>query len=299
MATYRTVARVARELLDSPHLAPRTKVLYGQILGCFLAEAGNTLIDGITREDVEAYLTGLNHLSVRTHHLHQTVIARMFHFAVERGYIDTSPAAFIKRRRSDATRGEHRSDEAVRYLTPAQVRTLMRVSDTNPRLHALLWLLYESGARIAEVLTLNTGSIDLNRCQFPVVGKGNKKRQCFFGERAAGALREYLTHHREAPHTALFTERGKRFNDVRPLSYATAWRDLREVTEGYRSLHGIRFHDLRHTFATERARILPLEVLRALMGHEKIQTTLIYQKITSQVARESAQEAIQRLAESW
>jgi integrase/recombinase XerD len=39
-----------------------------------------------------------------------------------------------------------------------------------------------------------------------------------------------------------------------------------------------------------------LEVLRALLGHEKIQTTLIYQKITSQVAREAAHAALLKLA---
>jgi integrase/recombinase XerD len=41
---------------------------------------------------------------------------------------------------------------------------------------------------------------------------------------------------------------------------------------------------------------VPLEVLRALLGHEKIQTTLIYQKITSQVAGDAARAALQKLA---
>jgi integrase/recombinase XerD len=287
------------ELLDDPQLAPRTKILYEQILARFLATVGGTWVEQVTRQQVEAYLEGLGHLSFRTHHLHQTVIHRLFRFAQERQYIDTNPATFIKRRKPDPAKGEHRSDEAIKYLTRAQVQTLMRVSDTNPRLHAILWLLYESGARIAEVLALRLNSIDLDQGQFPVIGKGNKKRLCFFGERASKALRIYLDHHREAPHTALFTERGKRLNNVRPLSYASAYRDLREVIDEYKSLGSIRFHDLRHTFATERAQILPLEVLRALLGHEKIQTTLIYQKITSRVARESAQEALTKLATSW
>ncbi|MBD2115163.1 tyrosine-type recombinase/integrase [Nodosilinea sp. FACHB-141] len=84
-----------------------------------------------------------------------------------------------------------------------------------------------------------------------------------------------------------------------PLSYAIAHRDLREAIDQYKSLKGTRFHDLRHTFVTERAQIILLEVLRALLGHEKIQMTLIYQKITSRVAQESAEEALQKLAKSW
>ena len=104
---------------------------------------------------------------------------------------------------------------------------------------------------------------------------------------------------RQSPCPELFTERLTRSCQVRPLSYATAYRGLREAIAQCNSLKGTRFHDLRHTFATERAQIVPLEVLRALLGHEKIQTTLLYQKITSRVARESAQEALDHLAKSW
>ena len=112
-------------------------------------------------------------------------------------------------------------------------------------------------------------------------------------------MKDYIDHDRQSPSPALFTERLTRSCQVRSLSYATAYRDLREAIDEYKSLKGTRFHDLRHTFATERAQIVPLEVLRALLGHEKIQTTLIYQKITSRVARESAEEALQKIAKSW
>ena len=61
-------------------------------------------------------------------------------------------------------------------------------------------------------------------------------------------------------------------------------------------MHGIRFHDLRHTFATERVGLMGIEELRALMGHENIQTTLKYSKVTSQRAEQVAQLAFERLS---
>ncbi|MEP1075193.1 tyrosine-type recombinase/integrase [Leptolyngbya sp. PL-A3] len=73
---------------------------------------------------------------------------------------------------------------------------------------------------------------------------------------------------------------------------------MREAIDEYKSLTGTRFHDLRHTFATERAQIVSLDVLRAFLEHEKIQTTLIYQKITLRVAQESDEEALRMLAKS-
>jgi integrase/recombinase XerD len=54
-------------------------------------------------------------------------------------------------------------------------------------------------------------------------------------------------------------------------------------------------HDLRHTFATERAGLMGIEELRALMGHQNIQTTLRYQKVTSGRAEVAAQNAFKLL----
>ena len=54
-------------------------------------------------------------------------------------------------------------------------------------------------------------------------------------------------------------------------------------------------HDLRHTFATERVGLMGIEELRALMGHENIQTTLRYQKVTSSRAEEVAKKALKIL----
>jgi integrase/recombinase XerD len=295
----KTVARVTRELLDDPTLSAKSKSTYKMVLMKFIAEHGATPVGGVTRDEIELYLRGLTEMSLRTHHLHQTVIHRLFSYAIEKRYVNTNPASHIKRRKPDASKGEHGTDEVVRYLNKQQLATLFRVSGREKRLDALLWLLYESGARIAEVLALNVQSIDFEKRRFQVVGKGNKKRYCFFGVRAEEALRRYIDHRRESPHDALFTERRHHQRDVRRLPYQAAHRELRAITTNYKLLSGVSFHDLRHTFATERAKIIPLEVLRALLGHEKIQTTLIYQQITSEVAGESAQAAIEQLALLW
>jgi integrase/recombinase XerD len=296
MTAYRTVAHVATELLTDPSLNHRTKKLYEGTLLPFLERHGRSELPDVSRQTIETYLNSQTHLNFRTHNLHQAVIHRLFSFAVERGYIQANPLTGIRRRKPDPAKGEYGSDEAVRHLSRKQVEIFFRAVSPNPRLTALISLLYESGVRISEVLALKLKSFDFEAAQFQVIGKGNKKRWCFFGERSSQAMKRYLDGGRHHPHHALFTERGAYLNDIRPLSYQTAHRDLQEAIRPYASLKGVRFHDLRHTFATERAQIVPLEVLRALLGHEKIQTTLIYQKITSQVAREAAHAALQKLA---
>ena len=68
-----------------------------------------------------------------------------------------------------------------------------------------------------------------------------------------------------------------------------------QFTHDHPLLQGIRIHDLRHTFATERVGLMGIEELRALMGHQNIQTTLRYQKVTSGRAEAAAQNAFIRL----
>ncbi|EKU97156.1 site-specific recombinase XerD, partial [Leptolyngbya sp. PCC 7375] len=71
------------------------------------------------------------------------------------------------------------------------------------------------------------------------------------------------------------------------------WRQLiADIPE----LEGVRLHDLRHTFATERVGLMGIEELRALMGHQSIQTTLRYQKVTSARAEMVAKRALKTLA---
>lgn len=77
------------------------------------------------------------------------------------------------------------------------------------------------------------------------------------------------------------------------LSYSRVYHLWKELTHQHPLLKGIRLHDLRHTFATERVGLMGIEELRALMGHNSIQTTLKYQKVTSARAKEVAKNALQ------
>ena len=56
------------------------------------------------------------------------------------------------------------------------------------------------------------------------------------------------------------------------------------LIESEPELYGIRMHDLRHTFATERVGLMGIEELRALMRYTNLQITLRYQKVTSKRA---------------
>jgi integrase/recombinase XerD len=285
------LATVATEFLERTGLARSTVQSYELSLMPLLGEYGSYPIEILSRSALITYLDGLSHLAYTTHQRHQAILQALFNFAVEQGYLKVNPIARLQRRKPNIEQGEHFSDRVIRYLSPEQITGLYYAVDRHSRMKALVYLLHRSGARIAEILD----DLNLEERKFQVVGKGNKIRWCFYSEDAATALEKYLKYSRHAASPALFTARQPVTEVVTRLSYRTTHRDWKNLIESDPKLHGIRMHDLRHTFATERVGLMGIEELRALMGHTNIQTTLRYQKVTSERAEITAHKALNQL----
>jgi integrase/recombinase XerD len=288
-------ATVATKFLQRSGISKSTFHSYESTLLPLLQEYGRWPIDLISREMLSAYLQSLTHLACATHHRHQAVIQALFNFAVEQGYLKVNPIARLRRRKPDAAQGEHQTDEVVRYLSPEQLTLLYQVVQSDRRLHTLVNFLYRTGARVSEALALDLEQIDLlgRRCR--VIGKGNKQRWLFWDEDTARSLEHYIEWERHPGVAALFTAKQYVSGQVSRMSYRTAHATWTKAIAHYPELSGVRLHDLRHTFATERVGLMQIEELKALLGHTRIDTTLRYQKVTSQRAEEVAKQALNKL----
>lgn len=290
-----TLATVATEFLNRPGSASSTRRSYESTLLPLLDQYGQTPIEILTRPTLEEYLNSLTHLAYTTHRRHQAIVTSLLNFALERGHIKVNPIAKLKQRKPDSSKDEHDSDATIRYLSKEQLQHLYGSIQANTRMNALVHLLHQTGARISEILALDLTAIDQGNYKFQVIGKGNKQRWCFYSLDAAKALERYLRYDHHPDCAALFTAQQPISHEVNRLSYATAYKDWKQLTQNSH-LTGIRLHDLRHTFATERVGLMGIEELRALMGHERIQTTLRYQKVTSARAEVVAKRALSDLA---
>ncbi|WP_373527599.1 tyrosine-type recombinase/integrase [Nostoc sp.] len=292
-----TLAQVATAFLSRHGLAASTLKSYEQTLLSLLKLHGRLPIELVDRQLLKDYLESLNDLTYTTHNRHQAIISALFNFAVDEGYIKSNPASRLGQRKPERERGEHKSDEIIRYLTPSQLDLLYdNVKKSNARLETIVRLLHRSGARIGELLSLELTHINMEQRKFQVVGKGNKQRWCFYSKDAGIALQDYIKYYRHSASKALFTAQHPTTKVITPVSYEAISADWRKVINQNHQLKGIRLHDLRHTFATERVGLMAIEELRALMGHENIQTTLRYQKITSSRAELVAKTALDNLA---
>lgn len=286
---------VVTDFLDRPGLSKGTLRSYESTFMPLLERHGFCAIEELNRSLLESYLNDLAHLAYTTHNRHQAIIQSLFNFAVEQGHLSANPLNHLKRRKPNQLKGEHGTDEVIRYLSSSQIETLYRLLERGSRLHALVLLLHRTGARISEAIALNLDDLDLVNRKFQVLGKGNKRRWCFYGQDLDLVLEEYVRLHRHPDCPALFTAKQQFTHKVTRLSYRTAQSDWTRLIAQDRVLKGARLHDLRHTFATERVGLMGIEELRALMGHSSIQTTLRYQKVTSSRAEKVAKQALETL----
>ncbi len=293
-----TLATIATQFLERQGLAASTRLSYELTLIPLLKEYGLWPIEILTRQILTEYLDSLNHLKYTTHHRHQAILQSLCNFAVEQGYITSNPIAQLKRRKPTHEKGEFATDEVACYLTNDQLNILYELVAADLRMNAIVKLLHRTGARIGELLALNLENVDLKKSQFQVLGKGHKKRWCFYSEDAKVALENYIRYERHSSSPALFTAQQPSTLTISRISYSTVRKYWQKLIASSPELKDIRIHDLRHTFATERVGLMGIEELRALMGHTSIQTTLRYQKVTSARAENVARTALNHLVNS-
>lgn len=152
---------------------------------------------------------------------------------------------------------------------------------------AILELLFSSGLRVSELVSLNRDQINLETKEFSIRGKGGYIRVAFISEKAAWALKMYLAKREDAARP-LFV----RFSGPTPDS-STFGDDLRLTTRSVESLvkkyakkAGIMSdptpHTLRHSFATDLLSAgADLRSVQELLGHKNVATTQIYTHVTN------------------
>ncbi|MEX2014475.1 MAG: site-specific tyrosine recombinase/integron integrase [Candidatus Saccharimonadales bacterium] len=150
---------------------------------------------------------------------------------------------------------------------------------------AILELLYSSGLRVSELVSLNKDHINLKRQEFMVRGKGQKDRPIFISEEATEWIQKYLDK-RIDNSTPLFVRvGGNKKSDQSGNHKRLTARSVQRMVSRYAVLAGITKHvsphTLRHSFATDLLMNgADLRSVQALLGHSNISTTQIYTHVT-------------------
>lgn len=208
-----------------------------------------------------------------------SAVKSLFRFACLQGILTASPASGVRTPKQEKT--------LPRHLRPGEIERLIEApSGDDPadrRDRALLELLYATGLRVGELVSLNWPDVDLEARVLRVLGKGGKERMVPFGAPAAAALKAWLqvwdsersrrpggSDPRE-PEPIFLTRRGRRLSD----------RSVRRIIDQHSAAAGVppgvHPHTLRHTFATHLLEEgADLRTIQELLGHSSLATTQRY-----------------------
>ncbi len=244
---------------------------------------GRTLL--ATEEvDLNAYFAA-KHASSRatTANRRLTVFKRYFRWALRERLIQADPTLRLQAAKQPL--------RVPKTLSEAQVEALLAApgegSPLTVRDRTMLELMYASGLRVSELVTLKTFNVSLSEHVLRVFGKGNKERLVPFGEVASDWLQRYLQEARPAllgekqTDDLFVTFRGSRAGEA--MSRVMFWMIVKKYALAAGITAPLSPHTLRHAFATHLLNHgADLRAVQMLLGHADISTTTIY----THVARE-------------
>lgn len=192
----------------------------------------------------------------------------------------------------DLPKTESRS---LKFLERDQIERLVTMPDTSKeegvRDRAILELLFSTGLRVSELVSLNHKQINIERREFGVIGKGKKSRIVFISDRAAEWIDRYLQMRTDVWKPLFIRYSGMRIEESEGEKMRLTVRSIERIVKKYVQQAKLpvdaTVHTMRHSFATDLlTNGADLRSVQEMLGHKNIATTQIYTHITNKQLRD-------------
>lgn len=223
-----------------------------------------------------------------TQNYHLIALRSFLKYLTKRG-IQTLPAESIELGKADS--------RSIKFLDREHIDRLLNMpeisTDEGLRDKAILEVLFSTGLRVSELVSLNRDHVNLDVKEFGVIGKGRRPRVVFLSDTAARWTAQYLTKRTDDAH-ALFIrysgkkpEEGSRAGESLRLTARSVQRLVEKYVRKAKLPIKITPHGLRHSFATDLLRGgADLRAIQEMLGHKNVSTTQIYTHITNPQLKE-------------
>ena len=273
--TYLDELRVARRLADN------TIRSYRRDLTTLLrfVDGRGAALTGLSRHDLEAFVRQLMSSGLAPRSVARVVacVRGLFRFLVTDGVLDISPA--------DDLRAPRAWPALPKFLSYDDIDRLIDQPDTTTapglRDRALIELLYATGLRVSELVSLKPADLNLKSGYLTCMGKGGKERLVPIG----GAAVEWVTRYVATARPTLLGARTSPMLFVNArggasLSRVGFWKILKKHARAASLPRYLSPHVIRHSFATHLLeRGADLRSIQTLLGHADLSTTQIYTHI--------------------
>ena len=254
----------------------------------------NSSIETLNLDNVRKYRV---HLANKTDERGQTIkkVTQNYYVIALRSflrYLIKNDIQTLEPSKIDLPKTESRS---LKFLEKEQVERLVTMPDTSKidglRDRAILELLFSTGLRVSELVSLNHEQINLDRREFGVIGKGKKSRIVFISQRAADWIARYLTARKDTYKPLFIRYSGSEIEldggEKMRLTARCIERIVKKYVRQARLPVDATVHTMRHSFATDLlTNGADIRSDQEMLGHKNIATTQIYTHITNKQLRE-------------
>ena len=242
-------------------------------------------IQQITSEQIDCYLSYLYKQNQKSSTVSRKIssIKKFFKFCCIEMQLENNPTEHLRNPKVD--------QKLPQVLTLSEVQSLLETTEQGlkypqknqillqARDRAMLYLLYATGLRVSELLSLTAHELNLSAGVIRVYGKGNKERLIPFAPLAGEHLRYYLNNIR----LQLTPKTNQLFVNHRGQSMTRQgfWKILKKIAFEAGIKKNVSPHLLRHSFATHLLESgINLRALQLLLGHSDLSTTQIYTHVS-------------------
>lgn len=259
------------------NLSKRTIAYYEQVIRKCVGFMGKPLrlVDANDIRRCLAWAMTERNCSPTTVNNERRCLSTFFQWLENEDVIRKSPVKRTKALKEEKADKKPFSDDEVAKL---------RDSCRDEREKAMFELLLSSGMRVSELCGLDRADMDMAGRECDVLGKGNKRRTCYFSAEAKLHIELYLES-RDDLEPALFVAKCSPHARLGKSTVEKSMRDLGRRA-GVDNVHPHRF---RRTMATNSLRRgMKLEEIQQLLGHSNMDTTLIYAKVDKELLKVNA-----------
>ena len=272
-------------------LSNNTIISYQMELEEFTNFFNNKNLFKLQDQDLNKFLKYLDNdkgVGAKTKAHYITVINNFYTFCLKEEYITSNPCEAIWQPKLEKKLPQVLSYEEVDKLLDVNINNAY-----NARTKAMLELIYATGIRVSELISLKFNHLDLFNDVIKVEGKGSKERIVPINQSAKKYLEIYLNEYRSS-----LIKKGKScdyiFLNNRGLGITRQgfFKLLKQRAKEVNINKDISPHTLRHSFATHLlANGADLRVIQELLGHSDISTTQIYTHLTNEQLKKEYLEA--------
>ncbi|MBA2173801.1 site-specific tyrosine recombinase XerD [Halobacillus locisalis] len=234
--------------------------------------------DEVTRTHIMQFMYALNDRGRSTATIARLLSSiRLYHqFLVREKVANQDPSLHIETPKKER--------KLPKVLSSEDVDKLLSISANDPlsaRNKAMLEMLYATGLRVSELVSLKVSDLHLTMGFVRCLGKGSKERIIPLGDMAKEAVEVYLNHGRSALVKHKSTDELFVNHHGNKLSRQGFWKILKAVAREVRISKELTPHTLRHSFATHLLENgADLRAVQEMLGHADISTTQIYTHVS-------------------